>query len=229
MILESAHLYLRAMSNHLPLAQLSVTFPCHSLIQLCLLFHRNLGYFAKQQSPSAVILSLWEARHQDTADLDSLASALEEIGKIHSKSSPKDQDELESDFNHIEAGSLCAMAALTNQKTEDSAPDSTGWAPRRQTEMYICACAQPVMDNTLWRSAGRSSGCLWGDSASSQHADQSKQVEVSWVLLFRTCLRMDCRSFSAFPLKSFWFNVELVYFGLRMFSNSEGEWLRRRG
>uniref|UniRef100_A0A8C4IJF7 Netrin receptor UNC5 n=1 Tax=Dicentrarchus labrax TaxID=13489 RepID=A0A8C4IJF7_DICLA len=54
---------------------------------------RNLGYFAKQQSPSAVILSLWEARHQDTADLDSLASALEEIGKIHSKSSPKDQDD----------------------------------------------------------------------------------------------------------------------------------------
>uniref|UniRef100_A0A672YWS4 Netrin receptor UNC5 n=1 Tax=Sphaeramia orbicularis TaxID=375764 RepID=A0A672YWS4_9TELE len=46
---------------------------------------RNLGYFAKQLSPSAVILSLWEARHQDTADLDSLASALEEIGKIHSK------------------------------------------------------------------------------------------------------------------------------------------------
>uniref|UniRef100_A0A7N8XBX0 Netrin receptor UNC5 n=1 Tax=Mastacembelus armatus TaxID=205130 RepID=A0A7N8XBX0_9TELE len=46
---------------------------------------QNLGYFAKQQSPSAVILSLWEARHQDTADLDALASALEEIGKIHSK------------------------------------------------------------------------------------------------------------------------------------------------
>uniref|UniRef100_A0A8C5HU51 Netrin receptor UNC5 n=1 Tax=Gouania willdenowi TaxID=441366 RepID=A0A8C5HU51_GOUWI len=46
---------------------------------------RNLGYFAKQHSPSAVILSLWEARHQDSADLDSLASALEEIGKIHSR------------------------------------------------------------------------------------------------------------------------------------------------
>uniref|UniRef100_A0A7N8Y2N6 Netrin receptor UNC5 n=1 Tax=Mastacembelus armatus TaxID=205130 RepID=A0A7N8Y2N6_9TELE len=54
---------------------------------------QNLGYFAKQQSPSAVILSLWEARHQDTADLDALASALEEIGKIHSKSSPKDPDD----------------------------------------------------------------------------------------------------------------------------------------
>uniref|UniRef100_A0A672GX91 Netrin receptor UNC5 n=1 Tax=Salarias fasciatus TaxID=181472 RepID=A0A672GX91_SALFA len=55
---------------------------------------RNLGFFAKQQSPSAVILSLWEARHQDTADLDSLASALEEIGKIHSRSSPKEADDL---------------------------------------------------------------------------------------------------------------------------------------
>uniref|UniRef100_A0A8C5NET0 Netrin receptor UNC5 n=1 Tax=Gouania willdenowi TaxID=441366 RepID=A0A8C5NET0_GOUWI len=56
---------------------------------------RNLGYFAKQHSPSAVILSLWEARHQDSADLDSLASALEEIGKIHSRSSPRDEDEPE--------------------------------------------------------------------------------------------------------------------------------------
>lgn len=50
---------------------------------LCL---SNLAYFAKQKSPSAVILNLWEAQHQDTGDLDSLASALEEIGKIHSKS-----------------------------------------------------------------------------------------------------------------------------------------------
>ncbi|XP_057216320.1 unc-5 netrin receptor Da [Triplophysa rosa] len=48
---------------------------------------RNLGYFARQASPSAVILSLWEAHHQDRGDLDSLASALEEIGKIHSKHS----------------------------------------------------------------------------------------------------------------------------------------------
>uniref|UniRef100_A0A3B4XY06 Netrin receptor UNC5 n=1 Tax=Seriola lalandi dorsalis TaxID=1841481 RepID=A0A3B4XY06_SERLL len=87
---------------------------------------RNLGYFAKQRSPSAVILSLWEARHQDTADLDSLASALEEIGKIHSKSSPKDQDEPESDFNHIQAGSLCAAGELASEKTEDSAPEYTG-------------------------------------------------------------------------------------------------------
>ncbi|KAG7222067.1 hypothetical protein INR49_016752 [Caranx melampygus] len=87
---------------------------------------RNLGYFAKQRSPSAVILSLWEARHQDTADLDSLASALEEIGKIHSKSSPKDQDELESDFNHIQAGSLCATGELAREKAEDSAPEYTG-------------------------------------------------------------------------------------------------------
>uniref|UniRef100_A0A3Q1IEE2 Netrin receptor UNC5 n=1 Tax=Anabas testudineus TaxID=64144 RepID=A0A3Q1IEE2_ANATE len=87
---------------------------------------RNLGYFAKQQSPSAVILSLWEARHQDTADLDSLASALEEISKIHSKSSPKDQDEPESDLNHIQASSLCETGKLTSHKTEDSAPEYTG-------------------------------------------------------------------------------------------------------
>ncbi|XP_051533050.1 unc-5 netrin receptor Da [Myxocyprinus asiaticus] len=48
---------------------------------------RNLGYFACQASPSAVILSLWEAQHQERGDLDSLASALEEIGKVHSKHS----------------------------------------------------------------------------------------------------------------------------------------------
>uniref|UniRef100_A0AAR2KYR3 Netrin receptor UNC5 n=1 Tax=Pygocentrus nattereri TaxID=42514 RepID=A0AAR2KYR3_PYGNA len=46
---------------------------------------RNLVYFAQQTSPSAVILSLWEAQHQDRGDLDSLASALEEIGRVHSK------------------------------------------------------------------------------------------------------------------------------------------------
>uniref|UniRef100_A0A3B5B8G4 Netrin receptor UNC5 n=1 Tax=Stegastes partitus TaxID=144197 RepID=A0A3B5B8G4_9TELE len=46
---------------------------------------RNLCYFACQESPSSVILSLWEAQHQDSGDLDSLASALEEIGKVHMK------------------------------------------------------------------------------------------------------------------------------------------------
>uniref|UniRef100_A0A9J8AQY9 Netrin receptor UNC5 n=1 Tax=Cyprinus carpio carpio TaxID=630221 RepID=A0A9J8AQY9_CYPCA len=48
---------------------------------------RNLGYFACQTSPSAVILSLWEAQHQERGDLDSLASALEEISKVQSKHS----------------------------------------------------------------------------------------------------------------------------------------------
>ncbi|KAM8828089.1 netrin receptor UNC5D-like isoform 2-T2 [Spinachia spinachia] len=43
---------------------------------------RNLSYFACQESPSSVILSLWEAQHQDSGDLDSLASALEEISKV---------------------------------------------------------------------------------------------------------------------------------------------------
>uniref|UniRef100_A0A3Q3GZV0 Netrin receptor UNC5 n=1 Tax=Labrus bergylta TaxID=56723 RepID=A0A3Q3GZV0_9LABR len=88
--------------------------------------NRNLGYFAKQQSPSAVILSLWEARNQDTADLDSLASALEEIGKIHSKSSPKDHDESDSDFSHIEESSLCRTDRQTNHNAEDSLPEYVG-------------------------------------------------------------------------------------------------------
>ncbi|XP_055369633.1 netrin receptor UNC5D-like isoform X2 [Betta splendens] len=45
---------------------------------------RNLCYFACQESPSSVILSLWEAQHQDSGDLDSLASALEEISQLQS-------------------------------------------------------------------------------------------------------------------------------------------------
>uniref|UniRef100_A0A8C1YWN4 Netrin receptor UNC5 n=1 Tax=Cyprinus carpio TaxID=7962 RepID=A0A8C1YWN4_CYPCA len=62
---------------------------------------RNLSYFTKQKSPSAVILSLWEARHQGSGDLDSLASALEEIGRIHCKSLPQSPDEKETDFTHL--------------------------------------------------------------------------------------------------------------------------------
>ncbi|XP_065106374.1 netrin receptor UNC5D isoform X3 [Paramisgurnus dabryanus] len=60
---------------------------------------RNLSYFTKQQSPSAVILSLWEARHQDSGDLDSLASALEEIGKIHCKNLPQSPTEKDPVFS----------------------------------------------------------------------------------------------------------------------------------
>lgn len=97
-----------------------------ALIRVCVFLLRNLGYFAKQQSPSAVILSLWEARHQDDDDLDSLASALEEIGKIHSKGSPKDRDEVEPDFRHIQAGTLCQKATPTNQKPENAPPEYTG-------------------------------------------------------------------------------------------------------
>ncbi|XP_061907485.1 netrin receptor UNC5D isoform X1 [Entelurus aequoreus] len=74
----------------------------------------NLGYFAKQRSPSAVILSLWEARHQDTADLHSLASALEEIGNIHYKRYPKDQNEHETNFNQIQKDSLGGTCTFSN-------------------------------------------------------------------------------------------------------------------
>ncbi|KAM9547744.1 netrin receptor UNC5D isoform 7-T7 [Salvelinus alpinus] len=93
---------------------------------------RNLSYFLKQQSPSAVILSLWEARHQDTGDLDSLASALEEIGKIHSKSTAaKSQEDPESDLvHHLGTGSpgnpVCGMGELTNHETANSVPEYTG-------------------------------------------------------------------------------------------------------
>ncbi|XP_047237470.1 netrin receptor UNC5D isoform X3 [Girardinichthys multiradiatus] len=87
---------------------------------------RNLGYFAKQWSPSAVILSLWEACHQDTADLDSLASALEEIGKIHSKSSPKDADEAEHDLSDIQVGGVCGLGNPAVPEGEDCAPEYTG-------------------------------------------------------------------------------------------------------
>ncbi|XP_072570589.1 unc-5 netrin receptor Da [Paramormyrops kingsleyae] len=47
---------------------------------------RNLSYFAKQQSPSGMILNLWEALHQDIGDLDLLARALEEISRVQANS-----------------------------------------------------------------------------------------------------------------------------------------------
>ncbi|XP_021462066.2 netrin receptor UNC5D isoform X1 [Oncorhynchus mykiss] len=92
---------------------------------------RNLSYFLKQQSPSAVILSLWEARHQDTGDLDSLASALEEIGKIHSKSAAAKSQDPESDLVHnLGTGSpgnpVCGMGELTNHETANSVQEYTG-------------------------------------------------------------------------------------------------------
>lgn len=65
---------------------------------------RNLCYFACQESPSSVILSLWEVQHQDSGDLDSLASALEEISKVQSPRNATggcSRDEQDSEFTKL--------------------------------------------------------------------------------------------------------------------------------
>ncbi|XP_055009577.1 netrin receptor UNC5D-like [Boleophthalmus pectinirostris] len=68
---------------------------------------RNLCYFACQESPSSAILSLWEAQHQDSADLDSLACALEEISRVQAcrtnslGHSEEERGSRDSDLNHL--------------------------------------------------------------------------------------------------------------------------------
>ncbi|KAG8440856.1 hypothetical protein GDO86_006552, partial [Hymenochirus boettgeri] len=69
--------------------------------------NRNLSYFATKSSPSAVILDLWEARHPYDGNLDSLACALEEIGRTQSKLSFVTEPHVEEpDFSYSRQNGL---------------------------------------------------------------------------------------------------------------------------
>lgn len=84
----SDHPYINNMHKHVFCLLLKVLFMnAIHIVYHNSYFHRNLGYFARQSSPSAAILCLWEVQHQEHGDLDSLASALEEIGRVQVKQS----------------------------------------------------------------------------------------------------------------------------------------------
>ena len=101
---------------------------CQSLTNRpCVPVCRNLCYFAQRASPSAVILSLWEARHQDSADLDSLASALEEISRTHARSPPRVRGVAAAAADG--SGPHCCEAGTPSRPyppTETPAPQYTG-------------------------------------------------------------------------------------------------------
>uniref|UniRef100_A0A4W3JLR2 Netrin receptor UNC5 n=1 Tax=Callorhinchus milii TaxID=7868 RepID=A0A4W3JLR2_CALMI len=61
---------------------------------------RNLSYFAMRSSPSSAILDIWEAQHQNDRDLDSLASALEEIGRIQGSNPVRADVKEKTDYNY---------------------------------------------------------------------------------------------------------------------------------